>query len=90
MRPGESPEAAAARAIREELGARARVRILGGDGARGDGARVDERESASNPVLAARYVLHAVDAEMVNGLPEDGSSRPRRPARTTGTPAPSP
>ena len=85
MRPGESPEAAAASAIREELGARARVRILGGDG-----ARVDEPESASNPGLAARYVLHAVDAEVVDGLPKDGSSRPRRPARTTGMPTPSP
>jgi len=85
MQPGESPEAAAARAVREELGTRARVRILGGDG-----ARVEEREFASNPGLAARYVLHAVDAEVIDGLPEDGSSRPRRPARTTGTPAPSP
>ncbi|CAD6342625.1 unnamed protein product [Miscanthus lutarioriparius] len=85
MRPSESPEAAAARAGREELGARARVHILGGDG-----ARVEERESASNPGLANRYVLHAVDDEVVDGLPEDGSSRPRRPARTTGTSTPSP
>lgn len=67
MRPGESPEAAAARAVREELGARARVRILGGAG-----ARVEERESASYPGLPARYVLHAVDAEVVDGVPEDG------------------
>ncbi|CAD6335422.1 unnamed protein product [Miscanthus lutarioriparius] len=67
MRPGESPEAAAARAVREELGARARVRILGGDG-----ARVEERESASYPGLPARYVLHAVDAKVVDGVPEDG------------------
>ncbi|CAD6338324.1 unnamed protein product [Miscanthus lutarioriparius] len=67
MRPGESPEAAAARAVREELGARAHVRILGGDG-----ARVEERESASYPGLPARYVLHAVDAEVVDGVPEDG------------------
>ncbi|CAD6335416.1 unnamed protein product [Miscanthus lutarioriparius] len=67
MRPGESPEAAAARAVLEELGARARVRILGGDG-----ARVEERESASYPGLPARYVLHAVDAKVVDGVPEDG------------------
>ncbi|OEL19326.1 hypothetical protein BAE44_0019655 [Dichanthelium oligosanthes] len=68
MRPGESPEAAAARAVREELGERARVRI--GDAA---GARVEERESASYPGLPARYVLHAVDAEVVDGVPEDGA-----------------
>jgi hypothetical protein len=67
MRPGESPEAAAARAVREELGSHARVRILGWDG-----ARVEERESASYPGLPARYVLHAVDAEVVDGVPEDG------------------
>ena len=67
MQPRESPEAAAARAVREELGARAHVRILGGDG-----ARVEERESASYPGLPARYVLHAVDAEVVDGVPEDG------------------
>ena len=85
MWPGEFPEAATACAVREELDARARVCILGGDG-----ARVEERESASNPGLAVRYVLHAVDAEVVDGLPEDGSSRPRRPARTTGMPTPSP
>ncbi|CAL5040451.1 unnamed protein product [Urochloa decumbens] len=69
MRPGESPEAAAARAVREELGERARVRI--GEEARGE-ARVEERESASYPGLPARYVLHAVDAEVVDGVPEEG------------------
>ncbi|KAL6603298.1 hypothetical protein ACP70R_043659 [Stipagrostis hirtigluma subsp. patula] len=68
MRPGESPEAAAARAVREELGDRARVRILGAEE-----ARVEERESASYPGLPARYVLHAVDAEVVGGVPEDGA-----------------
>ena len=68
MRPGESPEAAAARAVREELGAGARVRI---GGARE--ARVEERESASYPGLPARYVLHAVDAELLGGVPEDGA-----------------
>ncbi|CAM0909831.1 unnamed protein product [Alopecurus aequalis] len=68
MRPGESPEAAAARAVREELGERVRVRILGA----GAEPRVEERESVSYPGLAARYVLHAVDAELVEGLPEEG------------------
>ncbi|CAN6192790.1 unnamed protein product [Urochloa humidicola] len=67
MRPGESPEAAAARAVREELGGGARVRIGGGEV-----ARVEERESASYPGLPARYVLHAVDAEVVDGVPEVG------------------
>ncbi|KAM0871311.1 hypothetical protein ACQ4PT_039478 [Festuca glaucescens] len=68
MRPGETPEAAAARAVREELGERVRVRILGA----GAEPRVEERESASYPGLPARYVLHAVDAELVEGLPEEG------------------
>lgn len=68
MRPGETPEAAAARAVREELGARARVRILGATD-----ARVEERESLSYPGLLARYVLHAVDAELLDGVPEDGA-----------------
>ncbi|XP_052160007.1 uncharacterized protein LOC127777453 [Oryza glaberrima] len=67
MRPGETPEAAAVRAVREELGERVRVRILGGEE-----ARVEERDSASYPGLHARYVLHAVDAEVVEGVPEDG------------------
>lgn len=69
MRPGESPEAAAARAVTEELGERARVRIVGEEGA----PRVEERESVSYPGLPARYVLHAVDAEVVGGVPEDGA-----------------
>ncbi|KAJ1261000.1 hypothetical protein BS78_10G274800 [Paspalum vaginatum] len=68
MRPGESPESAAARAVREELGAGARVRVLGLLG-----ARVEERESASYPGLPARYVLHAVDAELEGGVPEQGA-----------------
>ncbi|KAF0903704.1 hypothetical protein E2562_029076 [Oryza meyeriana var. granulata] len=67
MRPGETPEAAAARAVREELGERVRVRILGGAE-----PRVEERESVSYPGLHARYVLHAVDAEVVEGVPEEG------------------
>ncbi|RLN11285.1 hypothetical protein C2845_PM09G23700 [Panicum miliaceum] len=41
--------------------------------ASGSGARVEERESASYPGLPARYVLHAVDAEVVDGVPEDGA-----------------
>lgn len=72
MRPGESPEAAAARAVREELGERVRVRILGGAGGAEAEPRVEERESASYPGLPARYVLHAVDAEVVESVPEDG------------------
>uniref|UniRef100_A0ACD5UGL4 Uncharacterized protein n=1 Tax=Avena sativa TaxID=4498 RepID=A0ACD5UGL4_AVESA len=68
MRPGETPEAAAARAVREELGERVRVRILGA----GAEPRVEERESASYPGLPARYVLHAVDAELVEGVPDEG------------------
>ncbi|XP_040381231.1 uncharacterized protein LOC102715218 [Oryza brachyantha] len=67
MRPGETSEAAAARAVREELGERVRVQILGAEE-----PRVEERESASYPGLQARYVLHAVDAEVVEGVPEDG------------------
>ncbi|KAF7103178.1 hypothetical protein CFC21_104198 [Triticum aestivum] len=68
MRPGETPEAAAARAVVEELGERARVRIVGAV----PEPRVEERESVSYPGLPARYVLHAVDAELVEGVPEEG------------------
>ncbi|KAG8074651.1 hypothetical protein GUJ93_ZPchr0006g45921 [Zizania palustris] len=67
MRPGETPEAAAARAVREELGERVLVRILGGTE-----PRVEERESLSYPGLYARYVLHAVDAELVDGVLDEG------------------
>ncbi|KAL5199315.1 hypothetical protein ABZP36_020518 [Zizania latifolia] len=67
MRPGETPEAAAARAVHEELGERVRVRILGGAE-----PRVEERESLSYPGLYARYVLHAVDAELVVGVLDEG------------------
>ncbi|KAM0878048.1 hypothetical protein ACQ4PT_035110 [Festuca glaucescens] len=70
MRPGETPETAAARAVREELGERVRVRILGA-GADAE-PRVEERESASYPGLPARYLLYAVDAELVEGVPEEG------------------
>lgn len=70
MRPGETPEAAAARAVREELGERVRVRILGAGA--DAGPRVEERESASYPGLPARYLLYAVDAELVEGVPDEG------------------
>jgi len=70
MKPGENPEAAAARAVREELGS-----VIGG----GDGGvrivqdsyvkKVEERVSVSYPGLPACYVLHSVDA-FVDGLPE--------------------
>nr|ADB85305.1 hypothetical protein [Phyllostachys edulis] len=49
MRPGESPEATAACAIREELSERVRVRILGGAGGAEAKQRVEEWESASYP-----------------------------------------
>ena len=55
--PRRPPEAAGARAIREELGELVRVRILGGEAE----PRVEELESASYPGLPARYVLYAVD-----------------------------
>lgn len=70
MKPGENPEAVAARAVREELGS-----VIGGS----DGGvrivqdsyvkNVEERVSVSYPGLPARYVLHSVDA-FVDGLPE--------------------
>lgn len=66
MKPGESVEDAATRAVLEELGSRD-VRILPGT----YGMKVEERVSASYPGLPARYILHSVDAE-VDGLPEDG------------------
>lgn len=33
---------------------------------------MNERESASYPVLPTRYMLHAVDAKVLDGLPEVG------------------
>ncbi|CAI9086986.1 OLC1v1020934C1 [Oldenlandia corymbosa var. corymbosa] len=71
MKPGESVEAAAFRAVKEELGS-----VLP-EGLDGDivkivpnsySKKVEERASASYPGLPARYVLHTVDA-VVEGLP---------------------
>ncbi|KAG0457224.1 hypothetical protein HPP92_022050 [Vanilla planifolia] len=69
MRPGETVEEAARRAVEEELGtvADGRVRIVPGS----YNVRVEEKSSASYPGLPARYVLHSVEAQ-VDGLPEDG------------------
>ncbi|KAF7148481.1 hypothetical protein RHSIM_Rhsim03G0215700 [Rhododendron simsii] len=70
MKPGETLEAAVARAVREELGS-----VIGD----GDGVvrivpdsyvkKVEERVSVSYPGLPARYMLHSVDA-VVDGLPD--------------------
>ncbi|CAA7391541.1 unnamed protein product [Spirodela intermedia] len=67
MKPSESVEEATSRAIREELGEGAVVRIVPGSYR----TRVEERPSASYPGLPARYVLHLVDAE-VEGVPQEG------------------
>nr|CAD1830455.1 unnamed protein product [Ananas comosus var. bracteatus] len=80
MRPGESPEEAAARAVREELGEGAVVRVAEGQCE----TRVEERESLSYPGLRARYVLHTVEAVAVDGLPKEGNSRPRRQGKGRG------
>lgn len=69
MKPGEDPESAAVRAVREELGS-----VVGsGDGVRIDPnsyeMRVEERNSDSYPGLPGCYVLHTLNA-MVEGLPE--------------------
>ncbi|KAJ3691218.1 hypothetical protein LUZ61_020382 [Rhynchospora tenuis] len=68
MKPLESIEEAVARAVREELGESVVVEILDGSG----NIRVEERESLSYPGLRARYVLHSVEAKVVQGLPEEG------------------
>lgn len=79
MKPGESVEDAACRAVKEELGSV----INGGLGSLGDfcdngivrivpnsySKKVEERTSVSYPGLPACYVLHTVDA-LVEGLPE--------------------
>ncbi|XP_073012754.1 uncharacterized protein [Typha latifolia] len=67
MRPGESIEEAAVRAVREEIGEGVGVRVLEGT----HEVRVEERESASYPGLKARYVVHSVEAR-VEGLPAEG------------------
>ncbi|KAA8540096.1 hypothetical protein F0562_026788 [Nyssa sinensis] len=76
MKPGETIEAAVARAVKEELGSI----ICGSSGNCDDGdivrivpnsytKKVEEGVSASYPGLPACYVLHSVDAE-VAGLPD--------------------
>lgn len=64
----ESIEDAVARAVREELGESVAVEILEGS----SDVRMEERESLSYPGLIARYVLHSVEAKLVQGLPEEG------------------
>lgn len=74
MKPGEDPESAAVRAIREELGS-----VIGspeievGDIVTIDPnsyeMRVEERSSGSYPGLPGCYVLHTLNAT-VEGLPE--------------------
>ena len=74
MKPEETPDEAAFRAIKEELGSifksendvGERIKILPGTYSR----RVEERNSLSYPGLPARYALHSVDAT-VRGLPEE-------------------
>ncbi|OMO95075.1 hypothetical protein CCACVL1_05576 [Corchorus capsularis] len=68
MKPYETPEEAATRALKEELGVidSGVVRIVPGSYQK----KVEERNSASYPGLPARYVLHSVDA-WVEGLPEE-------------------
>ncbi|KAI4383171.1 hypothetical protein MLD38_009042 [Melastoma candidum] len=68
MKPGERPEDAAVRAVREELGNEAVVRLIDGSYR----TRVEERESASYPGLPACYVMHFFDARAVEGLPLPG------------------
>lgn len=68
MTPGESVEAAAERAVREELGPDVRVRVDMGTYE----VRVEEKgSSVSYPGLPARYMLHSVKA-VVEGVPEEG------------------
>ncbi|KAJ4900487.1 Uncharacterized protein Rs2_14438 [Raphanus sativus] len=76
MKPGETPDEAVYRAVREELGSIfdngeeddvvRRVEIVPGSYSR----RVEEKNSMSYPGLPARYVLHLVDAT-VKGLPDE-------------------
>lgn len=72
MRPNETPESAAHRAVKEELGQIIKeenesvVKIIPGSYRK----TVEERNSASYPGLPACYVLHSVDM-VVEGLPEE-------------------
>lgn len=71
MKPGETPEGAVFRAVKEELGsiisrpAEEIVTIVPSS----YGKHVEERSSASYPGLPARYILHSMDA-IVEGLPD--------------------
>ncbi|KAK7282501.1 hypothetical protein RIF29_11333 [Crotalaria pallida] len=71
MKPGEDPETAAVRAVKEELGS-----VIGGEAGDVVGIdpnsyemRVEERSSDSYPGLPGCYVLHTLNAA-VEGLPE--------------------
>ncbi|KAE9608806.1 hypothetical protein Lal_00020529 [Lupinus albus] len=71
MKPGEDPESAAVRAVKEELGS-----MIGGEvgcvvkiDPNSYGMRVEERNSDSYPGLPGCYVLHTLNAT-VEGLPE--------------------
>jgi hypothetical protein len=68
MKPLESIEEAVARAVREELGESVVIEVLEGS----SNIRVEERESVSYPGLKAQYLLHSVEAKVVQGLPEEG------------------
>lgn len=68
MKPLESIEEAVVRAVREELGESVVIEVLEGS----SNVRVEERESLSYPGLKAQYILHSVDAKVVQGLPEEG------------------
>ncbi|PKU75502.1 uncharacterized protein LOC110101662 isoform X2 [Dendrobium catenatum] len=69
MRPGETVEDAALRAVREELGiaASSSVKLVPGSYL----VRVEEKASVSYPGLPARYILHSIEAQ-VESLPEEG------------------
>ncbi|XP_020592521.1 uncharacterized protein LOC110033027 [Phalaenopsis equestris] len=69
MRPGETVEDAAWRAVEEELGiaASGSVKIVPDSYV----VRVEEKASVSYPGLPARYILHSIEAR-VESLPEEG------------------
>lgn len=69
MRPGETVEEAALRAVAEELGiaASGSVKIVPGSYV----VRVEEKASVSYPGLPALYILHSIEAQ-VESLPKEG------------------